>query len=224
MARIKYSGLIHDISGSIGGTTLQLNAYGATIRNKPKNNASQSLRQNLSRSYVSQVAAAWSALTPSEQSVWDRCQTFFNIKAWSNKSSLLYGRAVFFKYNLLRLQAGLDILDVPSFATVQNLTYTIDFVKVGATLYLRIIPDMLSYNQYMVVSFGLNQSTGDTPLHRNSRICRLSYVEDTYYLFTSDWTDNWGIFNGTYGYNIPIYYRVVSSVSPVIGIEQYRML
>jgi hypothetical protein len=106
MARIKLGAIISSISGSMGGTTFQKNAYGMTMRNKPYpihiNNTSTSLIQQ----YLAYAQFLWRYMNDEQKGNFDRFSQFHPQYANHNKSSLLSGYNLFMKYALLAQCAG----------------------------------------------------------------------------------------------------------------------
>jgi len=110
MARVKFSSIISDVSGSVGQVTFQRFYGGSMIRNKPIPRGSITEFQQSSRNFIVQVQAAWSSLTSAQQQAWSNFLSYFPQYQSRAKKVLLSGYQLFLKYNLLRLHAGLSIL------------------------------------------------------------------------------------------------------------------
>jgi hypothetical protein len=110
MASIKYSSIISDISGSVGNVTFQRSRYSSIIRNKPSPGSQQTTRRLNSRIFFNQLLIAFQSLTQQQLAILKYCTTYNPIFTKKNKNSLLSPRSLFFKYNLIRLHAGLSII------------------------------------------------------------------------------------------------------------------
>ena len=76
MARVKLGPLITDISGSIGGMTIQRNKFGITLRQKPIPVYKFTPAQITIRTYIATIQAAWQNLTDAERLQWNRFLDF----------------------------------------------------------------------------------------------------------------------------------------------------
>jgi hypothetical protein len=114
MARIKYSGLIDEINGSIGGTTFQRNRYGFTIKRKPAGRKSGSLSQLARRNALYGVQQAWIGLIDSERAAWNTYASTFPAATRLNPNVFLNGVNLFERYHLLRSLFDSTILANPS--------------------------------------------------------------------------------------------------------------
>jgi hypothetical protein len=110
MARIVYGGLVSDISGSIGGSTLQRSQFGPVIRNKPRPLRNTSQSQLETRALMSQVQYAWRNLSAANRFLWNNFNSFSLQAIRRSQSVAISGYALFIKYNFLRLLNGGSIL------------------------------------------------------------------------------------------------------------------
>lgn len=118
MARIKFSGLVTEIRGSIGGTTFQRNAYGFTVKNKSSMTLPLTVTQLQRQNLYSRATKDWGQLTEVQRETWRTWASTFPQFAANNPDSQLSGFAVFVKHHLLaKLNAGspLVVLPAPSF-------------------------------------------------------------------------------------------------------------
>ena len=106
MARVTYGAVITEIKGSVGGTVFQGNAYGYTMKNKPKMIKPNTPSQLTQQYYFSKAVKAWNQLTSSQRSAWNTWAATNPQYAKNNPSSVLTGFAVFVKVNVFRLMAG----------------------------------------------------------------------------------------------------------------------
>lgn len=113
MARIRFSGLVVDIRGSIGSTTLQKNAYGYTIKNKANVIRPNTVFQDTIKRYWLQCIQGWQSLTQPQQALWDFFVAQQKQFSRNNPSAQLSGYALFIKWNMSRLQSNAGIEPLP---------------------------------------------------------------------------------------------------------------
>lgn len=131
MARIKLGPMVTNISGSIGGLTIQRNRYGITMRQKPLSPKSDTIAQYDIRQKIITIQAAWQALTDAQRLQWDRFMDFSGQSIKADRSVKLSGHALYLKYQLMRLMSKFSLLTnityipMPSYEMWNNIT--IDF-------------------------------------------------------------------------------------------------
>lgn len=115
MARIKLGALITEMSGSIGGFSVQKNHYGTSlkVKNNPIRSISQS--QSMRRGEISSLIPLWQNLTEAQRLQWNNYTSYNRQTAKNNSDSLLSGYNLFLKYNVLRLYAGLEVVLTPTY-------------------------------------------------------------------------------------------------------------
>lgn len=120
MASIKYSALVTDIKGSIGGTTFKGTRAGAVIQNKviqppypaegakiTKADAGRSMRT------IGNNVQAWKALPPDEQEAWNMAAPNFPFKNKFGESYTPSGYQLFQSISADLQLVGAAILDLP---------------------------------------------------------------------------------------------------------------
>jgi len=140
MARVKFSPIVSDIAGSIGGITFQKNSYGNSLRMKPFPIKVGSQKQLDQRSILKQVQYAWQALSDSQKKAWQNFSAFSASFANHNPKSLLSGYNLFLKYNILRLTCGLSILSTVSFSVPTFPSSQPTLETDGGHLYIYVYP------------------------------------------------------------------------------------
>lgn len=103
MARIIYSGIVTKISGSVGGTTFQANAYGFSVKNKPnmvRPNTPFQLQRKLA---FARATKLWGGLTTAQRTDWNTWASANPQFAKNNPSSQLSGFAVFVRTHVLNM-------------------------------------------------------------------------------------------------------------------------
>lgn len=110
MARIKLGPVITNISGSIGGLTIQRNRFGLTLREKPLPRDPFTSSQYSIRSKISYIQSAWQNLTDAQRLQWDRFLDFSGQTIKHDKNVKLSGHSLYLKYQLFRLLTGQNLL------------------------------------------------------------------------------------------------------------------
>jgi len=127
MARIKFTAIVEDIRGSIGGTTFQKNAYGYSAKRRPNMVKPNSPNQLASQIRFSQAVRAWDALTNEQRANWETYASTYPQYSKHNLDSQLSGYALFVKYNSLYLYQNVGIRATVALTNpvVHNPTYTL---------------------------------------------------------------------------------------------------
>jgi len=110
MARVKFSPLISDIAGSVGGVTFQRNKFGNTMRQKPLPLNPATLAQLNIRQKIVAIQNAWQDLTDAQRLQWNRFLDFSGQSIKHSKSVKLSGHALYLKYQFFRLISGYGLL------------------------------------------------------------------------------------------------------------------
>jgi hypothetical protein len=149
MARVKFGGLISDISGSVGGGTFQRSNYGSVLRSKPIPIHTFSSAQIIIRQHINYLHAQWSELSSEERNQWNKYILFSNPTIKRDKAVLLSGHDLFIKYNMLRLCRSLAILTTPTYITMPEVPGISQIFRSGGSIFLAlndaIDPDDLSF-------------------------------------------------------------------------------
>lgn len=110
MARIQFNSLISNIQGSIGNLTIQRNATGYSVRQKPISLMPATESQLVNRAWLLQCQSAWHSLSTEAVVKWNSFPAFIKTFAKHNPDVLLTGYQLFLKHNLRLLAAGKPIL------------------------------------------------------------------------------------------------------------------
>jgi hypothetical protein len=135
MARIKYTGLISSINGSIGGTTFQRNRYGSTVKQKPVTVNPNSAKQNTQKLYLQTASTRWRGLTEAERESWNTWAAANPTETRLNPDAYLNGFNLFCKYHITFAPINTStILPEPDF-TIETLnTITLTCTNSGGDL------------------------------------------------------------------------------------------
>jgi hypothetical protein len=110
MARIKYTALVESIRGSIAGTTFQGNAYGYSVKSKPRIVKPNTPRQVRRKQRFQSLSKSWGSLTSGERQNWRDYAQLFPIPSKYNPASNLNGFNYFMKYHILSWMAGSGVI------------------------------------------------------------------------------------------------------------------
>ena len=116
MATFKIGGIITDIAGSIGGTTLKRNGSYKVIMNKSSGTPYSRSYNNPSLQYLPFIFKSWSLLDNAEKAAWDAQALNFTFPDKFGSLRNLTGRQLFVKLNAQRW------LDTPSFVDVSTIS------------------------------------------------------------------------------------------------------
>ncbi len=113
MALLKFSAIVNDVRGSIGGVTFSRNGSGAVARARVKPVNPNTALQSIARAIFSAVTALWNhgGLTEVQREAW---RTYAKNVPWLNKlgeTITLNGNAMFCRTNIARQTASLATVD-----------------------------------------------------------------------------------------------------------------
>lgn len=128
MARVKFSPIVTDIAGSVGGVTFQRNKFGNTMREKPLPlNPATSAQYNVRQKMIT-IQQAWQDLTDAQRLQWKRFLDYSGQSINRNRSIKLSGHALYIKYQMYRLLTGMSLLTVLSYVPMPEVP-VISYVK-----------------------------------------------------------------------------------------------
>lgn len=131
MARIKYSALVDQINGSIGGTTFQKNQYGFSVRRKPALTRPNKPRQNRQKPMIARATRAWRSMTQTQRDAWATFATNNPQPIHSDPNVAMSGYAIFVRLNVWRQLAELALYTSTPNTSLINLTGIIDQIQVA---------------------------------------------------------------------------------------------
>lgn len=136
MARIKTSGLIDNITGSVGGTTFQQSRAGLIMKNKPKGFHANTVRRNKQTNIMNSLQHSWMGLTDSNRSYWNQFALYKKIPQTNNPHLFINGHEVYLKYNFYRLLTGRTVQNscLWGFSTIDPLDITLWIPGPGLTI------------------------------------------------------------------------------------------
>jgi hypothetical protein len=174
MARIIYSALITELSGSIAGVTFQNNASGHIVRTKPNNPVNPSYCQQLQLSAVSRLVNIYSTLTIDQKTDWRTLALNHPNVGPFGTIKQLNGYQMFLSCNLNLLTCNQNpILEAPSYSAPtstpnfevfssslsvfltlnQPFTYNSHKLFLFASPVLRSVSEQMRRNNFMICDF-----------------------------------------------------------------------
>lgn len=192
MARIIYSALIEKISGKIGGTVFQANAYGFTCKKSPnmiRPNTEYQLRQ---QAFLSQAVREWNLLSAAQRLDWNTWASTYPQYAKHNLSSQLSGFAVFTKVMVFRFMYGDTLLTNPNYIAYPVDTLTIGIQLIGGVLKLLVTSVTGDEHWHLIFSASRPMSAGQNFVGTKPRfLIGRTNVTDTP-IITTEWLSQFG--------------------------------
>lgn len=136
MARIKYSGLVDSINGSINGTTFQRNRYGSTVKGKPQMVRPTTLFQQQQKQLMTRVTQLWRTLSEMDRQDWNAYAEANPVPSRLNPDAYLNGFNLFQAYHRYRGLTSNAVLSSPSLVLEDIGTFGIDILNADPTLNL----------------------------------------------------------------------------------------
>jgi len=112
MARIKYSSVVADIRGSVGGVTFSRNANGAYVRNRSKGTNRKSVGQLTVRAIFTALTSGWRNLDPTDIAGWISNAPLYPYKNKVGIASQYTGQQLYMKLNSTLMQSGLPLQQI----------------------------------------------------------------------------------------------------------------
>lgn len=138
MARVKLSPLLTDISGSIGGMTIQRNKFGMTLRQKPIPLNKITPAQITIRTHIATIQAAWQELTDTQRLQWNRFLDFSGQTINKDRSVKLSGHSLYLKYQLYRLLTGMSLLTTLTYVPMPTISEVVGLTVDVASLQMEL--------------------------------------------------------------------------------------
>lgn len=113
MAVVKYSGLVTDMKGKIGGSVMAGGSGGATMRQNKYGNSKQSANFQRQKARVSSVSQAWRQLTDTQRNAWNAVTTEFPTTNKWGEPRFPSGYELFQRLNITRLAVNEQLLIAP---------------------------------------------------------------------------------------------------------------
>lgn len=149
MARVKFSALLSEINGSVGGSTFQRSAYGYSLRNKPIPVNKPTILNQAIRQAFFQASRTWSLMSDVDRIYWRNAVEYYLPRSRNNKNSYLSAYSYFMKIAPLCF-----FLNVPlsGFTALLPALPELTFYRVGNEgTYMEVAYNNTSVNVYPLV-------------------------------------------------------------------------
>ena len=167
MARVKYTCVVSDLSGSVSGTTFQKNSSGSIARSKATQSFFPSQLQSASRNDFAKVSTYWSKLDLSVQQNWNAYASAHPIyDRWGNVKTL-NGFQYYMQSNINLLGLGLEIIPTPPIFSPQEIVPNYEIVAYSNSLHLDFYP-AINYPDCDLVIYASAPTTSSSLLNRKN--------------------------------------------------------
>lgn len=186
MARVKFSPIVTDIAGSVGGVTFQRNKFGNTMREKPLPlNPATSAQYGVRQKMVT-IQKAWQDLTDAQRLQWNRFLDFSGQVTMRNRNVKLSGHALYIKYQMLRLLSGRPLLTTIAYNVMPYLSVFEDVKLTGASLEILFTTVIDVSEYYFVFRITSPRIANKAFSRRGLRIMDTAYSDSAhFYIYTS---------------------------------------
>ena len=177
MAIVKFTAIVDEIRGSIGGTTFQRNAYGWSIKRKPNIIRPNTLRQQVSKTSFGSITRYWSTLSQVNRDSWDTYASTYPIPSIKNPSVDITGFSYFVKYHLIKFTTGSRSFLDNATTAAGSLTFTSFVLESNNLDWFQLVFDYVSSSDLFISLFFLSPPLEDsrvvprlTPLYIDSSL------------------------------------------------------
>jgi hypothetical protein len=216
MARVKLSGLISDISGSVSGMTFQQSASGLTLRKKPFPINVSSVSQLNQRALIRSIQNLWFELSQSDHDKWNYFLSWSNQSQNHNTHKLINGYQLFIKYQIARSLIGLSPLTSFIFKPLDPPTLTFELWNSGSQFFALFSDYVENSNYFFNLFLTYPVNVGTSYRVNGLRFMKVSYFEDRYYYLLIPYSKIFGLIPlPNQQVNFRIYWYGINS--PVLG-------
>ena len=208
MARVKLSPIFTNISGSIGGMTVQRNKFGVSLRQKPLPIRSNSAAQYIVRQHMIAIQAAWQDLTDAQRLQWNRFLDFSGQTIKHDKSVKLSGHALYLKYQLYRLLTGFPLLTTITYVPMPEVPLVNHLTDYGAYANIVFYSTVDVSEYFWVLALSGPRTATRFFSQQGLRVCTTGYppTDNAAYDIKPDYLNAFGIFPTTGSY---IHYSII---------------
>lgn len=216
MARIKFSSLVSQVTGSIGGLTFQRGQFGNVIRSKPIGIKSKSMLQLDRRAIMQSIHTAWSVLDDANRKKWKQFIFYSGQTIAADTNILLSGYNLFIKYQFCRLLYNLPLLSAFVYVPLPTLPQSFIVYPFGSKLYIQFDIE-LQYSSYFFILKISNQRLASQSYSPDN--CRFMYCvpsNSAIFDITASYISNFGLLpalNETNHFSIYFF----SVVAPIVS-------
>lgn len=193
MARIKLSPIVTQISGSIGGITIQRNKFGISMRQKPLPFKSQSSAQYVIRQHMITIQHAWQNLTDAQRLQWNRFLDFSGQTINKDKSVKLSGHALYLKYQMFRLLAGYSLLTTIAYVPMPAQAVVVGVTVAADSLQLEVSASQVHTTQFFLFFMTVPKLENQAPSRRGLRYMYIVPATHTVFQFKDSYKAAFGV-------------------------------
>lgn len=225
MALVTLSGLVSNVSGSIGGSTFQRSAAGLVMRKKPKAVGRGSSQQFNQRGIIARMNFLWNELTDEQRQLWSSFAVYTNgvNKTNNQKTTGNNGKTQFFAVNSWLYLYGRTPLTVPTF--VPPLSINPSWIvngnqsnDLGKTLF-----DLDTTSQILVTRVSLPQSKTTVTANTGFRTLVYGQIDGTVQDWSAAYLATFGVPLAK-GFKYWVSYRVVDFLTGAISAESKSLI
>ena len=118
MGVVKYSALVSDISGKVGGNIFSRNGSGSYVKTFKKPINPNTTKQQTVRAQMATLVASWKSLTPAQQQLWIDIAPQYPYQNRMGESSTYTGQQLYIKLNMNLQVVGATLLTTPKVPAV----------------------------------------------------------------------------------------------------------
>lgn len=151
MANIKLSGIVTDISGTIGGTIFQKGRSGHIMRTNFFKGSPKSELAIQRSNIIAYLQYQWQELSQSNKDSWKGFVNFAHITMHSNNNNLLTGREAFIKLNYYPILYGYSIKSTPSYLRFELIPTDCDLGLIDNKLHIHIDKTLNADKEFLIL-------------------------------------------------------------------------
>lgn len=151
--KLKYSALLSDARGTLGGSVATKNRYGSVLRQKTTPYDPKTSRQMRHRTIFSYIAKRWNNISNECRKSW---RTYAKMKPYKDifgDERFLQANALFIQSNINLYYAGLPLIDCPVIENVYFPEEPIEIMPPNPNEWLIIPGDVFLYNPRIILSY-----------------------------------------------------------------------
>jgi hypothetical protein len=216
MARLKFGALVSQISGSIGGNTIQKSSFGNSIRSKPLPLRSAKSLQLIRRSWMSEIQNAWSNLSEQQRNLWRQFVAYSGQKINNDSAVLISGYNLFLKYQFCRKLCNLPLLEEFTYIPIPQWPQAFIFSNVNNALFIQFDRTIEDNSYFFILSVSNPRIPSRSFSPQNCRYMFCSRSGSDIFSFTESYIQNFGLLAKTGAtVHFTIYY--FSLLAPLIS-------
>lgn len=176
MARVRLSPLFSSISGKVGSSIFQATSKGQVLKQRQSYAKNPTQLQVYSLIRTAQVVNAWKNMSSANRALWREYVSIKDTTAKSGDKRILSDYQLFLKYNLIRLAAGLSILESITLSRVVTPLTEILLEIIDGSVEIFVDPDLNLSNMYFLLKMSEPLKDPNTLHSRSLKVIDWSVV------------------------------------------------